>query len=316
MSRTARLLELLVKLQTRPRFTAAELATEFGVSRRTMLRDLQELSLLGVPLVATPGRGGGYRLAWPHRPPALAFTAAEATGLVLAYEAFLGYAQSPFAPESLSAVTKLRGALPPAALHRLDRVREHVAVVEFGRGMPAPHLSELLTAALEGRGLSIVYDSRAGRSERTVWPIGLYAADSLWYCACHDAKRGHVVSLRADRVRSLAPADEAVRPDLPSLRAWLRDREKGGDPLPFRARLTERGATDVEIQTLFGTATAREDGWVIEGTVPASEVEWYAARLMGAGTDVTVESPPVLVDAVRRRAEAVAARYREAVDGG
>jgi predicted DNA-binding transcriptional regulator YafY len=316
MSRTARLLELLVKLQTRPNFTAAELATEFGVSRRTMLRDLQELSLLGVPLVATPGRGGGYRLAWPHRPPTLAPTAAEATALVLAYEAFLGYAQSPFAPESLSAITKLRAALPPAALERLDRVREHVAVVEFGRGTPAPYLPDLLAAALDGRGLAIVYDSRAGRSERTIWPIGLYAADGFWYCACHDAKRGHVVSLRADRVRSLSSTEERPRPNLPSLRAWLRLRETGGEPLPFRARLTERGATDFEVQTLFGAAAGGEEGGVIEGTVPASEVAWYAARLVGAGPDVTVESPPELVDAIRRRTEAVVARYRGTDDGG
>jgi predicted DNA-binding transcriptional regulator YafY len=37
VSRTARLLELLVRVQTKPRFTAKELAEELGVSRRTML---------------------------------------------------------------------------------------------------------------------------------------------------------------------------------------------------------------------------------------------------------------------------------------
>jgi predicted DNA-binding transcriptional regulator YafY len=44
VSRTARLLELLVRVQTKPRFTAADLAEEFGVSRRTMLRDLHALA--------------------------------------------------------------------------------------------------------------------------------------------------------------------------------------------------------------------------------------------------------------------------------
>ena len=71
MSRTARLLELLIRVQTKPRFTAAELAEEFGVSRRTMLRDLAALSAMGVPLRSTPGpgaatlcrgAGGGSRL--------------------------------------------------------------------------------------------------------------------------------------------------------------------------------------------------------------------------------------------------------------
>ena len=62
VSRTARLLELLVSVQTKPRFTAQELANEFGVSRRTMLRDLHALFGMGVPLRSTPGPGGGYSL--------------------------------------------------------------------------------------------------------------------------------------------------------------------------------------------------------------------------------------------------------------
>lgn len=311
MARVARLLELLVRLQTRPRFTAGELAAEFAVSRRTMLRDLQELSALGVPLVATPGRGGGYALAWPHRPPALALTEVEATGLVLAYEAFLGYAQTPFAPESLSAITKLRAALPAAALGRLDRVRDRVAVVEPAPAAPAPLLPDLLTAALDGRPLRIDYDSRSGRSERTVWPIGLYAAAGFWYCACHDERRGQVVSLRADRVLALAPTEAAPRPPVPTLREWLRDRERGGDLLRFRARLTARGAKNFEVRSLFGPPTEEPDGtWTIAANVPAGELGRYAERLLGVGPDLVVEEPPALVAAMADLAERVAALYR------
>jgi predicted DNA-binding transcriptional regulator YafY len=61
VSRTARLLELLVKVQTKPRFTAQELAEEFGVSRRTMLRDLHALSGMGVRSVRRRGRAAGTR---------------------------------------------------------------------------------------------------------------------------------------------------------------------------------------------------------------------------------------------------------------
>jgi predicted DNA-binding transcriptional regulator YafY len=61
----ARLLELMVRVQTKPRFTAAELATEFGVSRRTILGELQALPTMGVPLRSTPGPGGGSRLRSP-----------------------------------------------------------------------------------------------------------------------------------------------------------------------------------------------------------------------------------------------------------
>ncbi len=111
MARAARLLELLIRLRATPRLTAQELADHFEVSRRTMLRDLRTLSDLGVPLVATAGPGGGYRLARDQRVAPLALTANEALGVLLSYEAFLRYAQSPFAAENLSAITKLRATL-------------------------------------------------------------------------------------------------------------------------------------------------------------------------------------------------------------
>src|SRR3954471_24829288 len=111
MARTARLMELMISVQQRPRFSVQEMAEEFGVSRRTMLRDLHDLSAMGVPLAATPGPGGGYALVRSQRQLPLALTGDDAIGIVLSYEAFLRYAQSPFAPESLSVVTKLRAAI-------------------------------------------------------------------------------------------------------------------------------------------------------------------------------------------------------------
>jgi predicted DNA-binding transcriptional regulator YafY len=57
VSRTARLLELLVRVQTKPRFTAQQLADEFGVSRRTMLRDLNALSGIGRAALFDTGAG-------------------------------------------------------------------------------------------------------------------------------------------------------------------------------------------------------------------------------------------------------------------
>jgi predicted DNA-binding transcriptional regulator YafY len=102
VSKSERLLELIVAFRAQGRFTAQELADRHGVSRRTMLRDLQSLSLLGVPLVSTPGHGGGYTLAYPQRAISLQLTADEAIGLVLSYEAFLAYTQSPFSSQSIS----------------------------------------------------------------------------------------------------------------------------------------------------------------------------------------------------------------------
>src|ERR671932_2807736 len=155
MSRTARLLELLVRVQTKPRFTAAELAEEFGVSRRTMLRDLCTLSEMGIPLRSTPGPGGGYSLPRGGRRLAPSLSVDEALALIASYEALLRYPVHPFSTQGLSAVTKLRATLPKEVVAELDRLRRHVFVGGPAREYGAPLLGELLSAALDETHLEV-----------------------------------------------------------------------------------------------------------------------------------------------------------------
>ncbi|MDF2653332.1 MAG: hypothetical protein K0Q73_9137 [Paenibacillus sp.] len=62
MNKATRLIKLIDKLNTGQKYTVSHLAQEFGVSYRTMLRDLQEVEEMGVPLYSENGAHGGYRV--------------------------------------------------------------------------------------------------------------------------------------------------------------------------------------------------------------------------------------------------------------
>ncbi len=312
MSRAARLLELMVRVQTRPRFTAAELAAEFGVSRRTIQRDLTTLSGMGVPLRSTPGPGGGYSLPGGGRRLSPSLTVDEALGLVVSYEAMLRYPVHPFSSEGVSAVTKLRSAMPKEAVAELDRLRRHVAVVEPVREYEAPLLGELLQAALDGAHLEVVYDSvRSGVTERVIFPYGLYASEGFWYCACFDRKRGANVSMRADRFLAAERAERAEgyeRPAHVSLERWPQGAgDADEERVSLRARVTAQGAKSVELASLFGRIPP--GGGVVTTKIPRQEFDYYASRLLSVGADVVAESPPEFVEALRDKAREVAALY-------
>ncbi len=65
--RADRLLSMLMLLQTRDRMTAGELAIELEVSERTVYRDINALSVSGVPVYAERGPGGGISLIESYR---------------------------------------------------------------------------------------------------------------------------------------------------------------------------------------------------------------------------------------------------------
>ncbi len=314
MSRAARLLELMVRVQARPRFTAAELAEEFGVSRRTILRDLGVLSGMGVPLRSTPGPGGGYSLPRGGRRLSPSLTVNEALGLIVSYEALLRYPVHPFTYEGVSAVTKLRAALPKDALGELDRLRRHVAVLEPARHYEAPLLGKLLSAALDEEHLKVVYDSiRSGYRERVIFPFGLYASAGFWYCACFDRERDANVSMRADRFISVERVEGYTRPAHVPLEHWPHGvGSADGERTTLRVRVTRRGMKSFELASLFGRISPDGDGGgLLETVVPKQELDYFASRLLSVGTDVVVESPPELVKALRRKARGVAGLYED-----
>ena len=280
-----------------------------------MLRDLAALSEMGVPLRSTSGPGGGYSLPRGGRRLSPSLTVDEALALIVSYEALLRYPVSPFSAEGVSAVTKLRAALPADVVGELDALREHVAVVEPVREYEAPLLGELLSAALDGAHLKVTYDSvRSGVSERVIFPFGVYASQGFWYCACHDYKREMNVGLRADRalsVERLEGPDTPPRPPHISLGNWTREvRNDSGERLSLRVWVSEQGAKSFELVSLLGRIEVeRGGGAVVEAEIPRSEVDFYASRLLSVGNDVWVESPAELVWAVREKALEVAHLY-------
>src|SRR6478672_12547343 len=111
--RASRLLSTLLVLQARGRMSARRLAEEMGVSVRTVLRDIDELSAAGVPVRAARGVDGGFELMEGWRTRLTGLTPAEAQAM------FMAGAPGPTAQLGLgdaagSAQLKMMASLPEA----------------------------------------------------------------------------------------------------------------------------------------------------------------------------------------------------------
>ena len=170
MKRSARLFAIAEALRARRTgITADELAERFGVSVRTIYRDLDTLRDAALPLHAEQGRGGGYALDRSYSLPPVNFSAREAALLVFAGELVLKMRWLPFTSTLESAIDKVRAALPRNAQVDLDTLRRDLAFV----GVPAHTAPEDVRAALEdawyeGRDVTIRYDGQRGITERRI----------------------------------------------------------------------------------------------------------------------------------------------------
>ena len=170
MKRTHRLFALAEHLRgRRTGITAEELSERFGVSVRTMFRDLDALRDASFPVHGERGRGGGLVLDRSYTLPPVNFTAREAALLVAAGRWLAEMRILPFTATLESALDKVRAALSASAQRQL---LEHLGTLQFV-GVPArtaaPGVRQTLERAwFEGVPIAIRYAGANGVTSRRV----------------------------------------------------------------------------------------------------------------------------------------------------
>ncbi|WP_327182625.1 helix-turn-helix transcriptional regulator [Streptomyces sp. NBC_01334] len=184
--RAARLIKMVLLLQSRPTMTASELARELEVSERTVTRDAQALSEAGVPVYAERGRAGGYRLVGGYRTRLTGLGRGEAEALFLSG---VPGALREMGLEDIASAARLKvsAALLPSLRDapRTAAQRFHLDAPAWFREPAAPALLPAVADAVwDDRCVSARY--RRGESEvvRELEPYGLVLKAGVWYlCA-------------------------------------------------------------------------------------------------------------------------------------
>jgi len=158
--------------------TAERLAAEFGVSVRTVKRDLAALEASGAPIWSRPGPGGGYGLATRATLPPVALTPAQAVALLAAVSAA---PDAPYADAAAAGVRKILDVLDPVTRTRARALADRVWV----NSPPTPTRavrSALEQAMAEQRVVRIRYVAGDGAaSTRDVEPIMFGSSGGRWY---------------------------------------------------------------------------------------------------------------------------------------
>ena len=177
--RASRLLLMLLLLQNRGRMTAAELASELDVSRRTVLRDVEALGEAGLPVIVHRGARGGFELGFNHRTrlTGLASDEAEALGVVLSAPvpelAELGLVDA-----AARARSKLVESLPDPVRGHLNRSRRQV---RFAPGLGAREPDARVAALMEAvRRRQVVRLDARSANPLVLHPVGLVRQVDGW----------------------------------------------------------------------------------------------------------------------------------------
>jgi predicted DNA-binding transcriptional regulator YafY len=298
--------------------TAHDLAERLEVSERTIHRDMESLSMAGIPVMAERGMGGGWSLQGEYRTNLTGLNEAEIQALFLA--------RSPRLLDDLglgkaaeAAFIKLFAEAPAATRRDAESAsqRIHVDVTGWNRSEEStPYLSILQEAVWKERKLKFKYQRGDDCDvERLVDPLGLVAKGSVWYLVA--AIDGGIRNYRVSRMLEVELLEQPFsRPATFDLVAHWRE-----SYVEFKAKIPRYSVT-ARVHPAAANRLYVLGGFSrVERVDPPDETGWSQVvlcfqfeddaceRLLGFGDQVEILEPPELRDKMVNRARRVIAFY-------
>lgn len=197
-----RLLGIITCLMQNGRMTAPELARRFEVSQRTILRDIEAISMAGIPVISAPGGGGGIWIMEGYRLEHSLLSREELQNILIGLEGL----------HSISSDPKPLSLLQPGA----DMVTEDRHIVIDLSSHYKKSLSEkiaLIRLSLEEkRLLRFSYYYEKGSSLRTVEPMQIQFRWADWYLFGFCRDRMDFRMFKLNRLWELGLLDEKFSP--------------------------------------------------------------------------------------------------------
>lgn len=319
--RADRLLMIMSLLQTHGQMSSRELAGQLEVSERTVHRDMEALSIAGIPVYAERGSKGGWMLSEGYRSRITGMTTTEIRSLLLLQSSSI-VKDLGLNGDLSTAFLKLLSALPATVRTDAEYVRERIHVDGAGWHAAEPirnsHLQDVQEAIWGQQRLRITYrgwDSDTD-AERIVLPLGLVAKQSIWYMIAQTEEE--IRTYRISRLKDVERLEATfVRPEAFDLAAyWERSVERFKINLP-RYPAQVRIASVRWSQFLreryvkvISSAAVEDTDWT-EATVEFQTLETACEILLGLGRYAQALSPEELRETVYEESKAIVSLYEE-----
>jgi predicted DNA-binding transcriptional regulator YafY len=308
VNRIDRLTAILLLLQGKKR-TAGEIAQHFEISRRTVLRDIEALCEMGIPIITELGATGGYTLPSDYSLPPLALTLREALLLRLALSSLSQLGAIPFKQACESLLAKVQTLLPRHEGENLEQFTQTLSLDIPTRAYPTPFLDHLLENARARRWIVASYHSEKGISRQTLLPTHLRSEAGLWYCEAYSYERQATRVYRVDRFLEVQTALEPPQmqpPDTPVRHVHPSFPE-------IHIHLTARGVLRLEREPHLIARTRRTEAGegLLRLRLRPEEYDWLICILLSLGTDAKVLEPETLRVHLQQKAREIADSYKK-----
>lgn len=199
-----RLIGILSILLQKDKITTQELANKFEVSRRTILRDIDALSVAGIPIISEKGQGGGISIMEDYKVDRTVLSSEDMKAILTGLQSL----------DSVSGTNRYRQLMEKISIDgsAAINVDNHIIIdlSNWDKSAVSDKI-ELIKAAME-QNLKIAFNyfSQSGERRRMIEPYHLVFQWSGWYVWGYCAQREDYRMFKLTRMTELTLTDEKI----------------------------------------------------------------------------------------------------------
>lgn len=303
-----RLLSIVITLLNRKRVQAKELADTYGVSIRTIYRDIDTISLAGIPIVTYQGTGGGIGLIEGYHLEQGLLSEEEMKDIVIGLQSISTVLDENRTSQLLQRFRRLNSNAEQASF-----VIDYSGWKEGTKESDARnYIKSVIDASYM---LSFQYCNVDGvKSERVVEPHTLVLKGQRWYLYAYCSDRQAFRLFKLSRMEQISKIEQHFEPRdiskevLPWQPEFIKPKESAS---PILLQFNKRAKHIAEEWFGHEALQLQKDTGTYLVHVPYHENDWLYRFILGFGADVVVVEPLHLRYKIRELALEIADHYND-----
>ena len=301
--RTERLYNIVAILLSKDTVSASDLAERFDVSTRTIYRDIDVLSVAGVPVYMKKGRGGGIALMEGYKLDKTMLGDEEIESIMMSVGAMgaTGYSGVDNVVDKISSVFKN---------HKPDDWVDIDFTEWDSAKSPDSSFQKIKTAILERRWISLSYlNSYGQRTERKLAPIKLMFKSRAWYVNAYCSEKQDIRLFKINRMRDIVLTGEHfVREEYLKIQPKPKEQNPHFEIVNLKMRFKPQAAYMVYDWYAEDNIKRQPDGtYLVTARFPMDE--WVYSHILSYGDNVEVLEPGYVRTEIQRRLKNILATY-------
>ncbi|NGP46325.1 WYL domain-containing protein [Bacillaceae bacterium SIJ1] len=310
MKKSERLNQELIFLRDKHFFQLQDLENEFSISKRTALRDIEELESMGLAFYVESGRHGGYRLIDQSPLVPIYFNKDEVQAIFFALKALDVLSATPFKKSYPQIRQKLFATMSD---ERKENISNTLDIIHYYNVAPVNELDNLeliFQSILEEKKLTMTYTQYENVSIQ-LQLLELFYRSGIWFVTAYDLNREKWGTYRCDYMSEVAIEEENLNTfTREQLKEMHVEYEAAYHNIPFKCRLTEFGK-ELFLKKNYPNMALEiiNDVPYIVGGYNIEELSYMTHYLVSFGKHVKIEYPPALKKSYMKQLQEIIRQY-------